>query len=682
MSENGREELTFHIADYVVWSLILASSIGIGIYYACTGGRQRSTEEFLVGNREMNPIPVAMSLAVSFISAVTFLGTTAEAYSNGVMIWLHTIAVTVACIFAGVFYLPVFHRLKLTSVNEYLELRFNRACRLLGSAIVILNMFVYMGVVLYGPALALNQVAGLNVWGSVLTIGMACTFYTTIGGLKAVIWTDVFQMCIMVCGLLAVIIKGSIDLGGFSNVLRIVGEGNRLNLFEMSTDVTVRHTFWGLTIGASFMFLSIFGINQAQVQRYLSCSTVKIARISLAIAAALMVVIISSAVTAGLVMYAYYADCDPMSTGAVAKRDQMIPYFTLDLFRQYPGLPGLFLSAVFSASLSTISSGLNAVAAVTTEDLIKPLWPGLSDKRYTHLSKLMGWFSSYCNLKIEPQRYYLFVYCMIYYTETKHIGRHALSYGILTIGFAFLASVLGDILKTVLNVFGMFGGPTLGLFSVGMFFPWTNSKGAFCGTLIGLIFSFWVGIGAQVYPPSYPAPSFSTSGCTLNNDTLNLYNSTGYSLYLPDTGVSTVTELATDGATTLNIRMTSKEANDESRPAIAALYTLSYTWYAVTSWLVTIFASLIISFLTGPSDPRKLDPRLISPVVDIMYCCLPEKWKIPLRCGVGEDFMQGPEYEKMNVSGQHGFKVEDPVKKKNWIQVDHQSDDDVVDEIV
>lgn len=118
MSENGREELTFHIADYVVWSLILASSIGIGIYYACTGGRQRSTEEFLVGNREMNPIPVAMSIAVSFISAVTFLGTTAEAYSNGVMIWLHTIAVTVACIVAGVFYLPVFHRLKLTSVNE------------------------------------------------------------------------------------------------------------------------------------------------------------------------------------------------------------------------------------------------------------------------------------------------------------------------------------------------------------------------------------------------------------------------------------------------------------------------------------------------------------------------------------------------------------------------------------
>ncbi|XP_030839684.1 sodium-coupled monocarboxylate transporter 1-like [Strongylocentrotus purpuratus] len=599
MSENGRSELTFQTVDFVVWSFILAASVGIGIYYACSGGRQQSTEEFLVGNRQMNPIPVAMSLAVSFISAVMFLGMTSESYSNGVMIWLQTVAITIASIIISVSFLPIFHRLNLTSANEYLERRFNRACRLLGSTILILNMFVYMGVVLYAPSLALNQETSPPVsprphhnpdlksfflvvllvpiltiafeqkteflellpivfvqYNFVITIFLlllhrflltflliAIIIFLTkmqqhicrnpfarqflvpltllrslprldLGGLKAVIWTDVFQMCIMVSGLLAVIIKGSIDLGGFSNVLRIVGEGNRLNLFElvlMSTDVTVRHTFWGLTIGASFMFLSIFGINQAQVQRYLSCSTVKTARIALALGTAIMLFIVSCAVTAGLVMYAYYADCDPISSGAVAKKDQMMPYFTLDLFHRYPGLPGLFLSAVFSASLSTISSGLNAVAAVTTEDVIKPCWPGLSDKRYTQLSKLMG----------------------------------------------------GVLCSTVLSFFSMFGGPTLGLFSAGMFFPWTNSKGAFCGTLIGLFFSFWVGIGAQVYPPSYPAPSFSTSGCTLYNDTSNLYNSTGYGPHSPDDGVSTVTELATGGATTLDILMTSEPMVDE-----------------------------------------------------------------------------------------------------------------------
>nr|XP_054772862.1 sodium-coupled monocarboxylate transporter 2-like [Lytechinus pictus] len=645
MPEDGQSELTFQTADFVVWSFILASSVGIGIYYACTGGRQQSTEEFLVGNRKMNPIPVAMSLAVSFVSAVMFLGMTSEAYGNGVMVWLQGVGILVSAVIISISFLPIFHRLNVTSANEYLERRFNRTCRLLGSVILIFNMFVYMGVVLYAPSLALNQVAGLNVWGSVLTVGLACTFYTTIGGLKAVIWTDVFQMCIMVCGLLAVIIKGSSDLGGFSNVLRIVDEGNRLDLFEFSTDVTVRHTFWGLTIGSTFMFLSIFGINQAQVQRYVSCNTVKIARISLALGTAIMLFLFSSAVTAGLVMYAYYADCDPISSGAVAKRDQMMPYFTLDLFQKYPGLPGLFLSAVFSASLSTISSGLNAVAAVTTEDIIKPLWPGLSDKRYTQLSKLM-----------------------------------ALSYGILTIGFAFIASFLGDILSTVLNFFSMFGGPTLGLFSVGMFFPWTNSKGAFCGTLIGLVFSFWIGIGAHVYPSPYPAPPFSTSGCVLYNDTLNLYNSTAYNAHLLNDVVSNFTKPTLDGATTVDLAVTSDDPalSVDERPAIAALYKLSYTWYASASWLVTVFAALLISFLTGATDPKDIDPRLICPVVDTMYCCLPEKWKSPLRCGVGTDFITEIEYDGV---------IEKEMKAnqnlvKNGIQVDRKPEDEIIEEIV
>ncbi|XP_054772862.2 sodium-coupled monocarboxylate transporter 1-like [Lytechinus pictus] len=645
MPEDGQSELTFQTADFVVWSFILASSVGIGIYYACTGGRQQSTEEFLVGNRNMNPIPVAMSLAVSFVSAVMFLGMTSEAYGNGVMVWLQGVGILVSAVIISISFLPIFHRLNVTSANEYLERRFNRTCRLLGSVILIFNMFVYMGVVLYAPSLALNQVAGLNVWGSVLTVGLACTFYTTIGGLKAVIWTDVFQMCIMVCGLLAVIIKGSSDLGGFSNVLRIVDEGNRLDLFEFSTDVTVRHTFWGLTIGSTFMFLSIFGINQAQVQRYVSCNTVKIARISLALGTAIMLFLFSSAVTAGLVMYAYYADCDPISSGAVAKRDQMMPYFTLDLFKKYPGLPGLFLSAVFSASLSTISSGLNAVAAVTTEDIIKPLWPGLSDKRYTQLSKLM-----------------------------------ALSYGILTIGFAFIASFLGDILSTVLNFFSMFGGPTLGLFSVGMFFPWTNSKGAFCGTLIGLVFSFWIGIGAQVYHSPYPAPPFSTSGCVLYNDTLNLYNSTAYNAHLLNDVVSNFTKPTLDGATTVDLAVTSDDPalSVDERPAIAALYKLSYTWYASASWLVTVFAALLISFLTGATDPKDIDPRLICPVVDTMYCCLPEKWKSPLRCGVGTDFIKEIEYDGV---------IEKEMKAnqnlvKNGIQVDRKPEDEIIEEIV
>ena len=112
------EKLNFKVADYIVWVVILIFSLSVGVFYACSGGRQRSTEEFLLGNRRMNPIPVALSIAVSFISAVTFLGTTSEAYTNGVMIWLHVLAVFLSALVTGLIFLPVFHRLKVTSANE------------------------------------------------------------------------------------------------------------------------------------------------------------------------------------------------------------------------------------------------------------------------------------------------------------------------------------------------------------------------------------------------------------------------------------------------------------------------------------------------------------------------------------------------------------------------------------
>ena len=118
MEDPSTTMLTFQVQDYVVWAAILLLSLSVGIFFAFIGGRQRSTEEYLVGNRQMHPIPVAVSIAGSFISAVTFLGTPSEAYTNGVMIWLHATAISLACLLGGVIFLPVFHRLKLTSANE------------------------------------------------------------------------------------------------------------------------------------------------------------------------------------------------------------------------------------------------------------------------------------------------------------------------------------------------------------------------------------------------------------------------------------------------------------------------------------------------------------------------------------------------------------------------------------
>ncbi|XP_033644942.1 sodium-coupled monocarboxylate transporter 1-like isoform X2 [Asterias rubens] len=571
---------TFQPADYAVCACTLMVACGIGVYHACTGGKQKTTNEFLMANRNMNPIPVSISLVASFISAITFLGTPAENYIHGCMYWLYAPSYILTGLWTSRCFLPIFYRLRVTSAFEYLELRFNKVMRICGMLTFFLQMVIYMGIVIYAPALALSAVTGLDLWGSVIAIGLVCTFYTTIGGMKAVLWTDVFQVTIMMSGFLALIIAGSIRAGGMGEVWSIAEKGGRIDFFNFDPDPTVRHTFWSVVVGGTFTWSAVYCVNQAQVQRYLTCGKEPVAQVALLLAVIGMVVVVSLACLAGLVMYANYANCDPLTLTSVKSSDQLIPYFLMDLFHTSPGLPGLLVSAVFSAALSTVSSGLNSLAAVTGEDIVKTIWPDMDELKYTKVTKCL-----------------------------------AATYGILCIGMAFVASFLGDVLQAALSIFGMIGGPLLGLFSLGIFFPWANSKGALFGLICGLALSFWIGIGAQVYKPFVPTPGLNADNCTALNDTM-----------------MTTEDMMT--SQTMMMMTSSLAPTVEERPAIAALYSVSYAWYSAIAWLTVIITGLIGSFATGYTKPSEVDPRLICPVVDAMYCCLPEKWKAPLRCGV------------------------------------------------
>ncbi|XP_071481625.1 sodium-coupled monocarboxylate transporter 1-like [Diadema antillarum] len=475
---------TFTAWDYVVLAIMLSISAGIGIFYGCTGSRQSTTKEFLLADGNMSMFPVAMSLVASFISAITVLGTPSEMYLYGSMFWLFGFAYIGAGLVSSLF-LPVFMGINITSANEYLEMRFNRPTRILGTLVFFAQMILYLGIVVYAPALALNQVTGLNLWGSVMAIGLVCTFYTTIGGMKAVLWTDVFQVTVMMSGFLAVIIKGSMEVGGLDKAWQICEEGGRIDFWDFSVDPTIRHTFWSVVVGGTFTWGSTYGVNQSQVQRYLTCGKERTAQWALFLAIVGMVIVVTAACLSGLVMYANFVECDPYTMGYVTSSDQLMPYFVMYLFGSMPGLPGLFTSAVFSAALSTVSSGLNSLAAVTAEDIVKSIWPDMNEKRYTLVTKSL-----------------------------------ALFFGALCIGMTYVASQLGGVLQAALSIFGMIGGPMLGLYSIGMFFPWANSYGAIGGTLISLTWSLWVGIGAQIYPPYVDRPPLSTDGCNVTMTTL------------------------------------------------------------------------------------------------------------------------------------------------------------------
>uniref|UniRef100_A0A673W6F7 Solute carrier family 5 member 8 n=1 Tax=Salmo trutta TaxID=8032 RepID=A0A673W6F7_SALTR len=376
---------SFVAADYAVFALMLLVSAAIGVYYAIVGRGQSSSREFLMGGQSMTAVPVALSLTASFMSAITVLATPAEVYRYGASYGLFSLSYVLVVVVSSEVFLPVFYRLGITSTYEYLEIRFNRATRLLGTVMFIVQTILYTGIVIYAPALALNQVTGMDLWGAVISTGVVCTFYCAMGGLKAVVWTDVFQVGIMVAGFLSVIIRAVVLQGGVSNILNHAEFGGRLNFWDFDASPLRRHTFWTITFGGTFVWTSIYGINQAQVQRYISCKSMTHAKMSLYINLLGLWVILLCSVFAGLCLYSVYKHCDPWTAGMVSAPDQLMPYMVMDILRDYPGLPGLFVAAAYSGTLSTVSSSVNALAAVTIEDLIKP---------YTHMSeKNLSWTS-------------------------------------------------------------------------------------------------------------------------------------------------------------------------------------------------------------------------------------------------------------------------------------------------
>ncbi|TSO25151.1 Structural maintenance of chromosomes protein 6 [Bagarius yarrelli] len=428
---DGTGQKYFTPVDFVLFALLLVASLAIGLYYAFTGGRQKTTQEFLLADRSMRCLPLSLSLMATFQSAVAIVGTPAEIYTNGTQYWFIGCAYILGLLIPAHIFIPVFYRLHVTSAYQYLELRFSKAVRICGTV----------------------------------------TFIFQMGGLKAVIWTDVFQTVVMFAGQLAVIIVGVQKAGGVSEVWRKVTEGGLISGLDLNPDPTERHTFWTLALGGVFLMLSLYGVNQAQVQRYLSSRTEKEAIMSCYMVFPCLQVALSLSCVMGLVMFACYGDNSPLDKQYITSKDQMVLYFVMDMLQGIPGLPGLFVACLFSASLSTISSAFNSLATVTMEDFIKPQYPSMSEARATLLSKVI-----------------------------------AFSYGLLCLAMAYAVHLMNS---SVL-------------------------QGAVTGLVAGLVVAFWVGIGGFMAQMSNIA-THQTHNYTYRVSTENMTLTTMTSILTPVT---------------------------------------------------------------------------------------------------------------------------------------------------
>uniref|UniRef100_A0A8P4GI67 Sodium-coupled monocarboxylate transporter 1 n=1 Tax=Dicentrarchus labrax TaxID=13489 RepID=A0A8P4GI67_DICLA len=503
------------VADYVVFALMLVVSAAVGFYYAWVSRSQESSTDFLIAGRRLTALPVSLSLTASFMSSITVLSNPAEVYCYGAIFVYFGLAYILAMVVISEVFLPVFYRLALISTYEYLELRFNRATRLLGTVLFIVQTILYTGIVIYGPALALSQVTDLDLWSGIISTGIVCTLYCTLV---------------------------SKEIQDYNIYIYIFTELETMFLLCFTSfDINPqrRHTFWTTVIGGTFGYITVYGTNQSQVQRYVSCKSITHARVALYINLLGLFSFLLGSVFAGMCLYSVYKNCDPWTAGLVSAPDQLMPYMVIDMLTDYPGLPGLFFASVYSGSLSTVSSSINALAAVTLEDFIKP-YTNMSEKHLFWMSKGLSFF-----------------------------------YGVLCITMGRLASVMGGMMQAGVIVSGVIGGPLLGLFTLGILCPLANSKGALSGLVSGLAASLCVSLEALMYPspPTMTRPlSLTTEGC--NFTTTHSLNWTTTALPTESSSITTAPLQNSDNKykkkkkkkkTTLGMAMTIGRSTDDPK---------------------------------------------------------------------------------------------------------------------
>ncbi|XP_011269020.1 sodium-coupled monocarboxylate transporter 1 [Camponotus floridanus] len=539
--------------DYVFFNLLLLVSILIGVYFGFFS-KQDSTTEYLLGGKRMGFFPVAMSIIASHISGITLLGIPAEVFHHGTQYAACIITATLTAVITSYIFLPVFFKLQLTSTFEYLEVRFARPVRILSSVLFTISLFMYLPIVIYVPAIAFAQVTKLSVHMITPVVCIVCIIYTSIGGLKAVVWTDTIQFSVTVGGLVTILVLGVLSVGSIEEVWRISGEGGRLIFFNMDPSLLSRNTFWGTTVGMTATWLGHLAIHPGAVQRFLSVPREIDAKHGIVITAIGMIIVKLISVFTGLIMFAKYHDCDPFLTKAISRTDQTLPYYVMDVAGHLPGLPGLFLAGLVSAALATMSAGLNTVSGTIYEDFISPWVPERSRKEATAANIM------------------------------KAI---VLITGAISVGLVFLVERLGPVFQLALSMRGVTDGPLLGLFVLGMLVPWANTKGVLFGSGVGLISMFWLVGGAHWYTMhgkmKFDSLPTSIDGCPYPlNETLTTATPTPVWI----------------------------EAAEEPM----ALFQISFMHYTLIGSTIVVIAGIIGSYIFGV-DLESVDPDHITPIM-------------------------------------------------------------------
>jgi len=488
------------------WIVLVASLVFVIGYGLWRSRRTSTTEQYLLAGREMPWYAMALSIMATQASAITFISTTGQAYADGMRFLQMYLGLPLAMILISMTAVPMFHRARVYTAYEYLEQRFDVKTRTLVSIVFLIQRGLGAGVALYAPAIVLTVIFGWPDYMTTAIMGALVVLYTTLGGIRAVTWTDFQQMLIMMVGLLAALLSAVWLMPpevSFLDAVRTAGAAGRLNALVTRFSWSDQYNLFSGLIGGMFLALAYFGCDQSQVQRYLTGRSIAQSRLSLLFNAVAKLPMQFLILFTGAMVFVFYihvqppmifhpgemkkveeradaaqlqqrfdqawqarraaagsddsaflqaqAEMDGVRQQTGASNDTNFIFLTF-VTRYLPaGLVGLVMASIFAAAMSTISAEVNSLATVTVIDIYKRHFAqSASDGHYLWASRI--------------------------FTALWGV------YAVIAAGFG---RSLGSLIEAVNMVGSFFYGSLLGAFILAFYAPRVGANAAFLAILAG-----------------------------------------------------------------------------------------------------------------------------------------------------------------------------------------------------
>jgi solute:Na+ symporter, SSS family len=431
-----------------------------GVWFS---GQQKDVKTYFVGDRNVHWFMVLISIVATETSTVTFLSVPGVSYDpkSGNFTFLQlAFGYIIGRLAVAWFLIPQYFRGESFTAYQLLREKFNPTVQRVASGLFLITRTIADGLRLFLTALLLKQFTGWNMEMSILVMGIVTIVYTFLGGMQAVIWTDLIQFVIYILGaVFAGILILQLLPGGMNDFLASAQEQNKFRLFDFSWNPSSARNFWSGLIGGAFFSMASHGVDQLMVQRYLCSRTMNQARLALILSGIVVLVQFVLFLLIGIGLY-FLQQHGILKIPSDTPNDEVFGIFMIDHLPN--GLLGFVIAAVLAAAMSTLSSSLNSSSTALITDFYRPMRPNKSEKEYLIISRLttIGW-------------------------------------GIAQMAVALIALYIQSqraIIDQVLSVAGFTTGIILGIFLLGSMRRIVSPKAAMIGMIVGfsVVVSIWL----------------------------------------------------------------------------------------------------------------------------------------------------------------------------------------------